>query len=53
MSDKIYTFKHKQIIDESNKESSKNTKNFPQYSYDYFKENSDEILQLQCICFSI
>ena len=54
MNDKIYTFKHKQIIDESNKESSNNNnKNIPQYSYDYFKENSDEILQLQCICFSI
>ena len=61
MNDKIYTFKHKQIIEEQNKDKDKpkepmNNKEekIPlHHTYDYFKENSDEILHLQCICFSI
>ena len=67
--DKIYSFKHKQVINDENKEKtkiedikenqinleSKNdiNKKYPQNTYDYFKENNDEILRLQCICFSI
>ena len=63
MNDKIYTFKHKQIIDEKNIEkekekkieqiNNKESKSPPHHTYDYFKENNDEILHLQCICFSI
>ena len=55
MNDKIYTFKHKKILEGPNEESLKNNNNntIQQYSYNYFKENSDEILHLQCICFSI
>ena len=62
---KIYSFKHKQVIDDGNKEKTKTdnqinlenknniNKNSPPKSYDYFKENTDEILRMQCICFSI
>ena len=64
MNDKIYTFKHKQEKPLDNKdrkdnkneiieEKKENNKNVKQHIYDYFKENSDEILHLQCICFSI
>ena len=64
MNDKIYTFKHKQEKPLDNKDSKdnkneiieekkENNKNVKQHIYDYFKENSDEILHLQCICFSI
>ena len=55
MSSKIYTFKHKQEEKVENKEiNNDNKKNInAQHSYDYFKENSDEILHLQSICFSI
>ena len=61
MNDKIYTFKHKQVVGEQNKDKNKPIENMndkeekipPHHTYDYFKENSDEILHLQCICFSI
>ena len=66
---KLFTFKHIQENNEENNEKSKNeennniqinlenknniNKNIQQNEYDYFKENSDEILRLQCICFSM
>ena len=59
--DKLYSFKHKQIINEKeqknkeqqNKEENKDNKDSQKNVYDYFQENTDEILRLQCICFSI
>ena len=68
MNEKIYTFKHKkdiielnkdQSVDNNNKENIINIENAEQNNhpqhiiYDYFKENSEEILHLQCICFNI
>ena len=55
INDKIYTFKHKQIkpLDDNDNKNNKNeiieekkenNKNGQQHIYDYFKENSDEIL---------
>ena len=65
--DKMYTFNHKKIINEEdkknkeelNKKENKDIKNdniikdSPKNIYNYFQENTDEILRLQCICFSI
>ena len=64
MNEKLFSFKHKHGLQELNKDQSKENiinsenenninKNDEQYYYNYFKENSDEILHLQCICFSI
>ena len=66
---KIYSFKHKQVIENENKEKTKKednkdnqikldnkniiNKNSQQKTYDYFEENTDEILRLQCICYSL
>ena len=64
MNEKLFSFKHKHELQDQNKEQSKDNKinnekkinlnkNSQQYYYNYFIENSDEILHLQCICFSI
>ena len=65
----LYVFDHKQILEEESNEKNQkennkeikinsenennNNKNQIQNTYDYFKENNEEILRLQCICFSI
>ena len=59
--DKLYIFNHKEIVNEENKEKSnieeKKDNNInkisKQNTYNYFKENNEEILRLQCICFSL
>ena len=61
--DKMFSFKHKNIINQEGKENKENIINndnnknnindSPKNVYNYFQENTDEILRLQCICFSI
>ena len=43
----------KKLSDEKIEEENNINKNFKQHLYNYFNEKSDEILHLQCICFSI
>ena len=45
--------KEKKTSEENNKNKNIQNKNFQQHLYNYFNEKSDEILHLQCICFSI
>ena len=47
----FFSFRRKQSIPKSSP--SKASESSPQPLYDYFGENSDEIMRLQCICFSL
>ena len=53
LKDKIYFFGSKQKMDEVPNPLDAPSKTEIIQPYDYFKENSDEILHLQCICFSM
>jgi hypothetical protein len=53
LKDKIYFFGSKQKMDEVPNPLASPSKTEIIQPYDYFKENSDEILHLQCICFSM
>ena len=54
MNSKIFSFNHKLMEENDNNIINKKINiKYHQTSYDYFKENKDEILHLQCICFSI
>ena len=49
---KMFSFRRKQVISQTPCPT-KTPKYSPTPLYDYFNENSDEIMQIQCICFSL
>ena len=54
MNSKIFSFNHEIMEENDNNINNKKISiKYHQTSYEYFKENKDEILHLQCICFSI
>ena len=50
---KMFSFRRKQVLSSQTPCPSKTLKYSPTPLYDYFNENSDEIMQIQCICFSL
>ena len=50
---KMFSFRRRQVLSNETPCPSKTLKYSPTPLYDYFNENSDEIMQIQCICFSL